>query len=133
MLGEKASVVEELEKIRALGIQLLIDDFGTGYSSLAQLQRLHLDVLKIDRAFLAELDRSHEGEVFVKAIISMAHALDMTVVAEGVETKSQLAILRALSCDEAQGYILSRPMSAEDASAMLQHDEIMQFSDILLS
>jgi diguanylate cyclase (GGDEF)-like protein len=132
MLGDQASVVDELARIRGLGIQLLIDDFGTGYSSLSQLQRLKLDVLKIDRAFLAELDHSRESQVFVKAIISMAHALDMTVVAEGVETKQQMTILRTLSCDEAQGYILSRPMPADAASALLRQDEIMQFSDMLL-
>jgi diguanylate cyclase (GGDEF)-like protein len=118
-LGDEASIIKELSAIRALGIKLLIDDFGTGYSSLSQLQRLKMDILKIDRSFLHELDRTREGEVFVKAIISMAHALGMDVIAEGVERETQLRILRSLSCDEVQGHYLSKPVPAEIVSQFL--------------
>jgi diguanylate cyclase (GGDEF)-like protein len=118
-LGDEASIIKELAAIRSLGIKLLIDDFGTGYSSLSQLQRLKMDTLKIDRSFLHELDRTREGEIFVKAIISMAHALGMDVIAEGVETEQQLRILRSLSCDEIQGHYFSKPVSSEVMSQFL--------------
>jgi diguanylate cyclase (GGDEF)-like protein len=112
MMGDQDEVIAELAAIRALGIKLHVDDFGTGYSSLSQLQRLKMDVLKVDRAFTAELGISKEGKVFFQAIVSMAHALGMSVVAEGVETAQQLAILRALDCNEVQGYFIARPVPA---------------------
>jgi diguanylate cyclase (GGDEF)-like protein len=118
-LGDEALILKELSAIRSLGIKLLIDDFGTGYSSLSQLQRLKMDILKIDRSFLQDLARTSESEVFVRAIISMAHALGMDVIAEGVETEQQLRILRSLSCDEVQGHYLSKPMLAETMSQLL--------------
>ncbi|MFT5534144.1 MAG: diguanylate cyclase (GGDEF)-like protein/PAS domain S-box-containing protein [Burkholderiaceae bacterium] len=120
MMGEQEELSHELRTIRALGIKLLVDDFGTGYSSLSQLQRLAMDVLKVDRAFTSELGKTTEGEVFFRAIVSMAHALGMTVVAEGVETVEQLHILQALNCDEIQGYLISRPVPASDVPDMLQ-------------
>lgn len=120
MLGESSLVVAELVALRALGIQLLVDDFGTGYSSLSQLQRLDMDVLKVDRVFTQELGKSIEGEIFFKAIVSMAHALDMRVVAEGVETREQLMILRALQCDEIQGYLVARPLAPEQMAELMQ-------------
>jgi diguanylate cyclase (GGDEF)-like protein len=114
MMGEKDEVIAELAAIRALGIKLHVDDFGTGYSSLSQLQRLKMDVLKVDRAFTAELGISKEGKVFFQAIVSMAHALGMSVVAEGVETAQQLSILRSLGCNEVQGYFIARPVAAPE-------------------
>lgn len=119
MMDEHPEVVRELATIRALGIKLLVDDFGTGYSSLSQLQRLDMDILKVDRSFTSELGKTNEGEVFFRAIVSMAHALGMSVVAEGVETSEQLKILQALSCDEIQGYFISRPIPADEAQVLL--------------
>lgn len=113
MMDEQNRTVEQLAAIRALGVRLLVDDFGTGYSSLSQLQKFAMDGLKIDRAFTTELGRSEQGEVFVRAIVSMAHALGMSVVAEGVETQEQLDMLRALQCNEIQGYLVSRPVPAD--------------------
>ncbi|MGV3743518.1 MAG: putative bifunctional diguanylate cyclase/phosphodiesterase [Burkholderiaceae bacterium] len=130
MLGEKPAVVSELAKIRAFGVRMLLDDFGTGYSSLSQLQRLKMDTLKIDQAFLHQIDRSEEGKIFVSAIISMAHALGLTVVAEGVETESQLTILRSLGCDEAQGYLFARPMSAEAAGRFLTRSACVAVNEL---
>jgi diguanylate cyclase (GGDEF)-like protein len=124
MLGDQTSILKELSAIRSLGIKLLIDDFGTGYSSLSQLQRLKMDILKVDRAFLHNLEKSREGEIFVKAIISMAHALGMGVIAEGVETKAQLEILRSLCCDQIQGHYLSKPMPGERMSELLAHSDL---------
>jgi diguanylate cyclase (GGDEF)-like protein len=120
MIGDQDAIVAELAAIRALGIKLHIDDFGTGYSSLSQLQRLKMDVLKVDRAFTSELGASREGKVFFRAIVSMAHALGMAVVAEGVETAEQLTILQTLGCNEVQGYYIARPMPAADINALLQ-------------
>lgn len=118
MMGDRAEVLAELSALRELGVRLHIDDFGTGYSSLSQLQNLKMDVLKVDRAFTLELGNSKDGKVFFQAIVSMAHALGMTVVAEGVETAEQLSILQTLGCNEVQGYFVSRPVTA-DAMAVL--------------
>jgi len=120
MLGEQDDVGAELAALRALGVALYVDDFGTGYSSLSQLQRLRMDGLKVDRAFTAQLGVAAEGKVFFQAIVSMAHALGMSVVAEGVETPAELAILAALRCDEVQGYLIDRPMPAAQMAALLQ-------------
>ena len=114
MVGEGEQVPRELEAVRSLGVKLLVDDFGTGYSSLAQLQRLDVDILKVDRAFTLGLARGNEGKAFFKAIVSMADALDMCVVAEGVETKEQLSVLQSLSCNEVQGNFISAPVPPKD-------------------
>ena len=120
MLGEQDDVVAELAALRALGVALYVDDFGTGYSSLSQLQQLRMDGLKVDRAFTAQLGVTAEGKVFFQAIVSMAHALGMSVVAEGVETRAELAALEALRCDEVQGYLIDRPIPAAQMAALLQ-------------
>jgi len=114
MMDHREEILAELAALRALGVKLHIDDFGTGYSSLSQLRTLRMDVLKVDRAFTAELDGGGDGRVFFEAIVSMAHALGMAVVAEGVETAAQLQVLRELGCNEVQGYFISRPLSPED-------------------
>ena len=119
MMGEHEDVIAELAAIRNLGIKLHVDDFGTGYSSLSQLQRLKMDVLKVDRAFTAQLGASKEGKVFFQAIVAMAHALGMSVVAEGVETAEQLAILQELDCNEVQGYFIARPLPASSMADLM--------------
>jgi diguanylate cyclase (GGDEF)-like protein len=120
MMGDYQAISEQLAALKALGIKLLIDDFGTGYSSLSQLQRLDFDILKIDKAFTSQLGKGKEGEVFFMAIISMAHVLNIGVVAEGVETLEQLHILQTLSCNEVQGYFVSRPLAADAMEALMQ-------------
>lgn len=112
-------VMKELEQLRALGVKLMIDDFGKGHSSLAQLHGLDVDTLKVDKAFTDALCSGSEGRVLYQAIVSMAEALGMCVVAEGVETTEQLHILQELKCDEIQGYIVSEAVSAERMSLML--------------
>jgi diguanylate cyclase (GGDEF)-like protein len=119
MMGEQSDILAELSAIRALGVKLHVDDFGTGYSSLSQLQKLKMDVLKVDRAFTAALGSSREGRVFFQAIVSMAHALGMSVVAEGVETADQLRILQELDCNEVQGYYVARPLPAAELPALM--------------
>jgi diguanylate cyclase (GGDEF)-like protein len=120
MIRADDQLVEQLAALRTLGIKTHVDDFGTGYSSLALLQRLSLDVLKIDRAFIADLAPNTSSEILCRAIITMAHALGMTVVAEGVETPAQASTLKSLRCDELQGYLISRPVSAEQAANFLE-------------
>ena len=119
MMGDYDIVAQQLATLDAIGIKTHVDDFGTGYSSLALLQSLSLDVLKIDRAFTANLGVRADSEILFQAIIVMAHSLGMTVVAEGIETKEQLEIARRISCDEVQGYFISKPVSASAAAAFL--------------
>lgn len=119
VVERSAQVTVELAAIENLGMKLLVDDFGTGYSSLSQLQRLDVDVLKVDRAFTAQLGISNEGDALFMAVVSMAHVLGLSVTAEGVETMEQLSVLRALSCNEIQGYLISRPVPADEVPALL--------------
>jgi len=124
MMGDSHDVSETLSTLQKMGIKFLIDDFGTGYSSLAQLQKLDFDVLKVDRAFTAEVDKTEEGRVFFTAIITMAHALGMRVVAEGVENERQISILKLLHCDEVQGYYVAKPSPAAPKQSQLPLEAI---------
>lgn len=119
MMGADPAVGAKLAAIGALGIKLLVDDFGTGYSSLALLKQFDMDILKVDRTFTARLGASKDDEAIFRAILSMAHALGMRVVAEGVETIEQLSALQALGCDELQGYLISPPVAAAEVPALL--------------
>ncbi len=113
--------VEMIREFHQYGFEIAIDDFGTGYSSLAYLQRFRVKQLKIDRFFTNGLDEhGREGSAIVQAIIALAHSLEMEVVAEGVETDSQVSMLKGLMCDEMQGFLLGKPLSADAFSALLQ-------------
>jgi diguanylate cyclase (GGDEF)-like protein len=111
--------VRLLQEIKNLGITLSIDDFGTGYSSMAMVRELPIDALKIDRSFVREIGRDAEGKAIINAIIALGRALDLIVVAEGVETKEQEAFLREQKCDEEQGYLISIPLPADECAAFL--------------
>ena len=102
-----------LEELHVLGVKLAVDDFGTGYSALTYLRRFPIDVLKLDRSFVLQADGRISAFDFVKAFVDMAHALRLSVVAEGVETADVLDFLRAADCDEVQGYLMARPMPLE--------------------
>ena len=119
LLNPEGDSMDELRSLHAQGLRLSLDDFGTGYSSLSYLQRLPIGVLKIDRSFITPLG-SEQANAIVRAIIAMAHSLDLVVVAEGVETEAQLTILRALGCDIGQGYFYSQPLPAAAFSALLR-------------
>ncbi|MDA8292708.1 MAG: EAL domain-containing protein [Actinomycetota bacterium] len=106
-----------LAALRETGVEVAIDDFGTGYSSLAYVKHLPVDVVKIDRGFIAGLDVDRADRLLVEAMIHVAHGLGMRVVAEGVETRSQLEVVHELGCDAAQGYLLSRPVRGEDLAS----------------
>ncbi len=105
-----------------MGVTLSVDDFGTGYSSLAYLRRFPVDVVKIDRSFIANINDNAADEAVVQAVIDLSHTLGMKVVAEGVETPEQEATLRALDCDIIQGYLYSRPLPPRDLGAFLDTD-----------
>ncbi len=112
---EKADkTITTLQSLKKMGIRLSIDDFGTGYSSLSYLKHFPIDRIKIDRSFVADVNRSKDDAAIVEAIISMAHSLNLRVVAEGVEDRDQLRFLEARNCDEVQGFYLAKPMSAEE-------------------
>lgn len=119
VIDKSQAVSRELTELRAIGVTLMIDDFGTGYSSLAQLHRIDVDVLKVDQAFTKSLCEGEEGKLLFRAIVSMADALDMKVVAEGVETSEQLDILQSLSCDEVQGFLVSKAVTAGEAAELM--------------
>jgi len=119
-MNSESTTIDVLKVLRENGIRLSIDDFGTGYSSLAYLARFHVDAVKIDRVFVRDMESSADVAVLVEAIIAMAHALNLTVVAEGVETARQLEQLRGLGCDLMQGYLFSRPLPADEMTGMLK-------------
>ena len=118
LMRDAASTVQTLTTLRELGVQLAVDDFGTGYSSLAYLQRFPVHALKVDRSFVAGLDLPGGGDsaAIVRAVAGLATALDLRTVAEGIETSSQLAAVRALGCDLGQGFLLGRPSEVLDRS-----------------
>ncbi len=113
LLDKNQDITDELEQLRDNGVGISIDDFGTGYSSLQYLRDLPATKLKIDQTFVARIEDSAADRAIISTIAHLAHALDMRVVAEGVETEAQFALLRASGCDEVQGYYLGRPLAAE--------------------
>jgi len=112
VIGDPELAIEMLHQIKDLGVSISIDDFGTGYSSLSYLRRFPLAELKIDKSFVDGLGRDPECTAIVAAVMGMAHAMGLSVVAEGVETSAQVDALRALGCDQAQGYYYARPQAA---------------------
>ena len=120
LMDDMEGCIAKLKALRDLGVNIAIDDFGTGYSSLAYLSRLPVNALKIDRSFIEGMLRSSENMSIVASIISLAHALKMKVIAEGVETQEQLNMLRSLACDEIQGFLISVPVAAESVVDMLR-------------
>ncbi len=112
-----------LNKLKKLGLHLAVDDFGTGYSSLAYLQRLPVDTLKVDRSFVKDLDTNPTSQIIAKAILNLGHSLEKKIIAEGVETQGQLDLLRDMGCEKVQGFFLSKPLSKEDAEALLEKEQ----------
>ena len=120
VVAEQAeTTIQVLKGLRDIGIQLAVDDFGTGYSSLAYLTRFPVSTVKIDRAFLVDIQHDSVNQAIVQAVTTLAHSIGMRVVAEGIETTEQLELARSLGCDEAQGYLISHPVSTDQATAWL--------------
>jgi diguanylate cyclase (GGDEF)-like protein len=117
LMRDAGAALGVLSALKDLGVLLAIDDFGTGYSSLSYLQHFPLDLLKVDRSFVADLGISDEADEIVAAVVKLAHALGLQVVAEGVETSEQLELLRSFDCDLAQGFLFSRPLPASEIVA----------------
>ncbi|WP_410928360.1 putative bifunctional diguanylate cyclase/phosphodiesterase [Pseudomonas sp. W5-36] len=120
LLESVEHIITTFQQLRALGVKLAIDDFGTGYSSLSYLKRFPVHCVKIDQAFIRGLNEGAEDAAITRAIIAMAHSLDLRVVAEGVEDCEQLEFLRAHGCDEVQGYLISRPVEASVMGGILR-------------
>jgi EAL domain-containing protein (putative c-di-GMP-specific phosphodiesterase class I) len=115
--------VQKLAAIRQMGVHITVDDFGTGYSSLAYLTRLPVTALKIDRSFVAGMTSDAQSMTLVSTIISLAHALDLKVIAEGVESQEQAKLLRLLKCEEMQGFLFSKPLPSQEIEAFLSRCE----------
>jgi EAL domain-containing protein (putative c-di-GMP-specific phosphodiesterase class I) len=120
ILRHEEAVVGALAELRASGLSIALDDFGTGYSSLSYLRRLPVDTLKIDRSFVAPITRSQDAAALTRSIIAMGKALGLRVVAEGVESAEQRALLAEWRCDEIQGYVVAPPLPAQQALAHLR-------------
>ncbi len=118
--AEKAA--ECLNELEEMGLRIAIDDFGTGYSSLSYLNSFPSDVLKIDKSFIDRMNESDSSQKYVEAIITLAHVLDLEVIAEGVEEQAQLETLRGIHCDIIQGFLWGRPLSQEDAKALVEKE-----------
>ena len=126
LMFSDAVATQLLSDLREEGARVSIDDFGTGYSSLGRLQRLPVDVLKIDKAFVDDIGAGVRQGALVRAIVMMAHSLGLTVVAEGVETEVQRAFLARHGCDLYQGHLLSRPLSSADMEQYLRDRHVPQ-------
>jgi len=121
LMDDLVGNTEKLRRAKLAGLSVAIDDFGTGYSSLGYLSRLPIDALKIDRSFVLRMSEDPQEMSIVTTIISLAHSLDLKVIAEGVETTQQAHLLRLLKCDEIQGYLLAKPQTHRDVEALLAH------------
>ncbi len=130
LMANPKTVLHSLEQLRSQGLQVSIDDFGTGYSSLSYLQELPVDILKIDRAFIKDLESSSDDLRILETILSLARALDLNVVAEGIETQHQADCLGKLGSHYGQGYRFSKPLDSASASKLLQQVEL-DFSEII--
>jgi len=120
LMHDVEGAIELLHDLKALGVQLAIDDFGTGYSSLSYLKNYPIDRLKIDRAFVRDITTNSQDAAITKAVIAMAHNMDLRVIAEGVETKEQLNYLSEKNCHELQGFYLSKPVPAHEVCLFIE-------------
>jgi len=120
LVEEPEHAAEALKKIKELGVSIAIDDFGTGYSSLSYLHQFPLDTLKIDRSFVHNMDKSENSRRIVSSIAQLAHALELDIVAEGIEEKTQMDALRKLRCHYGQGYYMAKPATAEKTVELIE-------------
>ncbi|WP_238546661.1 MULTISPECIES: bifunctional diguanylate cyclase/phosphodiesterase [unclassified Synechocystis] len=126
MLYEPGEAIKRLNQLSEMGLQIAIDDFGVGYSSLSYLKDLPLHTLKIDKSFLDDLLTREKNQVILQSIIELGHRLALKIVAEGVESVEQLAALKSMDCDYGQGYLFSRPLNSEDATALFKKSSFVE-------
>ena len=124
LLGDTPAAQKLLHELKALGVEIAIDDFGTGYSSLNYLRRLPANVLKVDRSFVTDVDRDQRQASIVRAVVDVARALDMTVVAEGIERSEQAEVLAEIGCSTAQGYYFAEPLAADALESWLREGSL---------
>jgi EAL domain-containing protein (putative c-di-GMP-specific phosphodiesterase class I) len=117
---------ETLQRIKAIGPQVWLDDFGTGYSAFSHLKRFNVDGIKIDKSFISGIESNQESRALTRALVAMSKALEIRVIAEGVENAAQWEYLKECGCDYAQGYLLGKPMTAEEFEKILQLKKIRQ-------
>jgi EAL domain-containing protein (putative c-di-GMP-specific phosphodiesterase class I) len=122
--------IKKMNLLKGMGIQISIDDFGTGYSSLSYLKRIPVEILKIDRSFIKDVATNPDDEAIVRAIIALAHNLNIKVIAEGVETKKQLGLLRGYDCDAAQGFLICPPINPTSLAQFIKKKMAATLSSI---
>ena len=120
LIDDVPGALAAFDSLKRVGVQLALDDFGTGYSSLSYLKRFPVDMVKIDQSFVTDVAGAPVDEAIVTAVVTLAHAIGMSVVAEGVEEPHQRAAITKLGCDMAQGFLFAHPMSATDIDGSLQ-------------
>jgi Amt family ammonium transporter len=120
IIGQSHPAISTIQELRSLGVAIHLDDFGTGYSALSYLHRLPLDAVKVDRAFTSSIDTEERPLHVVRAIISLAHAIGLEVIAEGVATPHQLGLLRTMGCDGGPGFFFARPAPPDEMERLLQ-------------
>jgi EAL domain-containing protein (putative c-di-GMP-specific phosphodiesterase class I) len=119
LIGDFSRAVSILRRLKSLGVKIAMDDFGTGYSSLSYLQAFPFDKIKIDQAFISNLESNPQSAAIIRAVIGLGRGLDVPVLAEGVETTNQLAFLSREACDQVQGYLLGRPRPIEEYAELI--------------
>jgi EAL domain-containing protein (putative c-di-GMP-specific phosphodiesterase class I) len=126
LIDDFPSAVSILRRLKQLGVRIAMDDFGSGYSSLSYLQSFPFDKIKIDKTFVANLDHSPQSAAIIRAVIGLGRGLELPIVAEGVETKSQLDFLTREACDQVQGYVVGRPLPIEDYADLIGRPPVEQ-------
>jgi EAL domain-containing protein (putative c-di-GMP-specific phosphodiesterase class I) len=111
-MEDSGTIIGILERLRKIGVRVSLDDFGTGYSSLSYVNRLPIDMIKIDKSLVWNLEKDYKSVMIVRSIITLGHSLNLKIIAEGIETQEQFRILNELNCDYIQGYLIGKPMEA---------------------
>ena len=119
VMSDASYTIGALCELKDLGVTLSVDDFGTGYSSLGYIKQLPVSTLKIDQCFVRDIEMDNNDSAIIRAIVTLGHSLDLTIVAEGVETKEQLDFLHTLGCDQVQGYYFSKPLPEDEFTAYM--------------
>jgi EAL domain-containing protein (putative c-di-GMP-specific phosphodiesterase class I) len=121
LMRDVEQTAQRLLSIKELGVRIAIDDFGTGYSSMANLQRLSVDALKIDRSFITQMTHNQEGETIIRTLVALGKALSIETLAEGIEQARELSLLQGEQCDSGQGFLFARPLEAAETAAFLKN------------